>query len=1133
VQYRGCYDRNNLLWLYSVDGVWVYDLKSRRINEPLTALASQLAIVGDITQDADGNIWIGQHRNGVAIINPLTGTMKHISRASQLDNYTISALYTDSDGSVWIGTYKKGLYQYNADMYKFRMHDLPDVNCIANAGQSKVWIGTDSGQLIRWDCNTRESDLSVGIMDGDRARAIACLCPEVGGGVWIGTYRGGLKYYNSGSVRSFTVGTTPATRNIWAIVPADNGRLWLGTLGGGVLLYNPATGESTAYTVQNAGMRSDYVNSMVISHDGKLYVGTNSGLSVMNVATKQVYKAVDSMSGLDGLASANITQVYEDSRNLMWFATDEGLYMYDTAHNQLKKINLNARTQTPYIFGVVEDIQGSIWVSIGSELMKVGVIQDGGEYKFNSRLYTHRDGLQNSDFNQRSFCSLPSGEVFVGGMYGVNTFDPRNIPCDTKRPRVMFTDLKLFNNSVEVGQRYDGVIILSESLSVAEEICFNYSQNEFTICFATDDYVVQENTTYYYRLLGFNNEWMKCAGNMPQVTYTNLPSGTYTLEIKAVNNDGIESEETAKLHIVVYPPFWLSWWAKAFYILLVVIAIYYMAKVIKKRERKRYIEQKKEEAIQQQEELNRLKFKFFANISHELRTPLTLILSPIEAMQKNATDEKQKHRLEIVHNNATKLLNLVNQLLDFRKNEVAELKYLPIKGDIVSFIKGQCDAFNAYSEEKNVSLTFFSNAKSMPMYFDADKMGKIVMNLLSNAFKFTPDGGRVDVAINITDNKAIIKVADTGIGISDADKERIFDRFYQTDTSNSAGSGIGLSLVKEYVKLHDGSVEVVDNAGGGSVFIVTIPIRTSMPESAKEDAPKADKAAAEVPATEAAATDKAANDKSANGKSATNKAEAAADAPQEHNRPLVLVVDDNPDLLTFINEELSAQYRVETATNGKEALAMLDSHVPDIVVTDLMMPEVDGIELCRRMKSNAEWSGIPIIVLTAKQDEQAKVEGLTIGADDYITKPFNCDILKLRINKLLTLVRKGGRRSLIEPEPSHVQITSVDEKLIEQAVKYVEANMSSPDLSVEEMSKHLGMSRVHLYKRIRQVTGLTPIEFIRIMRLKRAAQLLRESQRNVSEIAYEVGFNNPKYFSKYFKDEFGVLPSVYQENEGK
>jgi DNA-binding response OmpR family regulator len=382
------------------------------------------------------------------------------------------------------------------------------------------------------------------------------------------------------------------------------------------------------------------------------------------------------------------------------------------------------------------------------------------------------------------------------------------------------------------------------------------------------------------------------------------------------------------------------------------------------------------------------------------------------------------------------------------------------------------------------------------MLFDGDKYSKIILNLLSNAFKFTPDGGRVDVAITTEANNLIIKVADTGIGIADNEKQHVFEGFYQTDTSKSSGSGIGLALVKEYVKLHDGTVEVVDNIGSGSVFIVSIPIRQITVES--------------IP--------------------------VAIDYNQKVNDsklPIALIVDDNADLLAFLSSELSRSYNVLTAVNGLNALEIIEKTVPDIIISDIMMPEMDGIELCRRLKSDSKFASVPIIILSAKHDEQAKVEGLTIGADDYVTKPFNCDLLKLRMKKLLQLSNKGVKRSLIEPEPTHIQVTSLDEKLIESAVKYVEKNMARADLSVEELSRQLGMSRVHLYKRMRQITGKTPIEFIRVLRLKRAAQLLRESQLNVSEIAYQVGFNNPKYFANYFKQEFGVLPSVYQTQQSK
>lgn len=492
---------------------------------------------------------------------------------------------------------------------------------------------------------------------------------------------------------------------------------------------------------------------------------------------------------------------------------------------------------------------------------------------------------------------------------------------------------------------------------------------------------------------------------------------------------------------------------------------------------------------------------------------------------KETTDEKTAERLKMMHRNALRLLNLVNQLLDFRKNEMAGLHLNLSEGDVVSYVHNICNSFLMLSDKKDVALTFFSAVDSFGMSFDADKLGKVVMNLLSNAFKFTPAGGKVEVSLEIlegTPEMLELKVADTGIGIKDEDKARVFERFYQVEGKEGGdamgGSGIGLSLVRDYVKLHDGLVQVFDNAGGGSVFVVDIPVKHQA----------AGAAAPPVAATAAVAGEPEAKDgdirQPASGDEAGDK---------ERKKPVVLVVDDNDDFRSFMSDSLSLYFTVKPAASGQEALDMIPEVKPDLIVSDLMMPQMDGNELCRRVKSDKKTADIPFMLLTAKQSVENKVEGLTIGADDYVTKPFNMEVLVLRMRKLIELSRRHRSRGYIEPEPSEIVITSMDEKLISDAIRYVEQNIARSDLSVEELSHELGMSRAHLYKKLLQITGKTPIEFIRIIRLKRAAQLLRESQQNVSEIAYQLGFNNPKYFSKYFKEEFGVLPSVYQEREGK
>ena len=562
----------------------------------------------------------------------------------------------------------------------------------------------------------------------------------------------------------------------------------------------------------------------------------------------------------------------------------------------------------------------------------------------------------------------------------------------------------------------------------------------------------------------------------------------------------------------------MSWWAYLLYAAGLVVVLFLARYRMLKREREKFHLQQIENEVAKNEEINNMKFRFFTNVSHELRTPLTLIISPLEGMLKETTDELQSTRLQLMYRNAQRLLHLVNQLLDFRKGEMSTHQLSLSEGDIISYVHSVCNSFLLMADKKHIQFSFFSGIDTFSMAFDADKVGKIVMNLLSNAFKFTPEGGRVTVMIEHvtgTPDTLEIKIADTGIGISDVDKEHIFDRFYQADhkgVEETTGNGIGLSLVRDFVTLHEGEVKVFDNIGTGSVFVIQFPVKhvetqVQLPEE---------------------------TGMSVGDEEDREMKEEVREETGRKDSPLLLVVDDNEDFRIFMRYSLELQYRVKLAVNGNEAWEMMQEELPDLVISDVMMPQMDGNELCRLIKQDKRTAHIPVILLTARQNTEAKLEGLQTGADDYVTKPFNMTILVLRIRKLIELSRYHRvTQGMIDPAPSEIVITSLDEKLIEKAIKYVEDNMSRTELSVEELSRELGMSRVHLYKKLLQITGKTPIEFIRVIRLKRAAQLLRESQLHVSEVAFEVGFNNPKYFSRYFKDEFGVLPSVYQEKEGK
>ena len=903
------------------------------------------------------------------------------------------------------------------------------------------------------------------------------------------------------------------------MVEDDKGRIWIASLGGGLQCLEPVSGTFETYTSSNSALLENNVTSLCWVDNNTLFFGTaNQGVGMMDMRTREI-KKIQGQSGNVKLSNDAVNHVYKDSRGLVWIATREGLNVYDTRRHVFLDLSSVAEAKGNFIAAITEDQERNMWVSTSRKVIRVTVASDGkGSYLFDSRAYNSEDGLQNCDFNQRSIKTLHNGIIAIGGLYGVNVFAPDHIRYNKMLPNVMFTGLSLFDEAVKVGQSYGGRVLIEKELNDVENVEFDYKQNIFSVSFASDNYNLPEKTQYMYKLEGFNNDWLTLPLGVHNVTFTNLAPGKYVLRVKAINSDGYVGIKEATLGIVVNPPFWMSWWAYLLYAVGLVIVLFLARYRMLKREREKFHLQQIENEVAKNEEINNMKFRFFTNVSHELRTPLTLIISPLEGMLKETTDELQSTRLQLMYRNAQRLLHLVNQLLDFRKGEMSTHQLSLSEGDIISYVHSVCNSFLLMADKKHIQFSFFSGIDTFSMAFDADKVGKIVMNLLSNAFKFTPEGGRVTVMIEHvagTPDILEIKIADTGIGISDVDKEHIFERFYQAGhkgVEETTGNGIGLSLVRDFVTLHEGEVKVFDNIGMGSVFVIQFPVKhvetqvqlpeeTGMPAGDEED---------------------------------KEMKEEAREEMERKNFPLLLIVDDNEDFRIFMRYSLELQYRVKLAVNGKEAWEMMQEELPDLVISDVMMPQMDGNELCRLIKQDKRTAHIPVILLTARQNTEAKLEGLQTGADDYVTKPFNMTILVLRIRKLIELSRYHRvTQGMIDPAPSEIVITSLDEKLIEKAIKYVEDNMSRTELSVEELSRELGMSRVHLYKKLLQITGKTPIEFIRVIRLKRAAQLLRESQLHVSEVAFEVGFNNPKYFSRYFKDEFGVLPSVYQEKEGK
>ncbi len=1151
-------DKDDDVWVYSKNatGVAFYS-QQKKAWQQMTSSAQSTPyrlssnVIQDITQDATGKIWMATDHGGINIINKTTESMtvlqNDVTDERSIANNSVNCLYCDDVNTIWVGTYKRGISYYNESMYKFGVDHLvalrqmrnfdSDITFLVEDKNEMLWLGTNGSGLVRMNHATGEKQLfehSPANPASLSGNVIVGLCAARDGKLWVGTYLGGMDCFDGKQFKHYKHQpgnpNSLANNNIWTIMEDNDGMIWVGTLGSGLQRLNPATGQFTTYSSE---LVSPYISSLCMGRDSEIFIGTAVGISIYDCRKRTFENLEGNRQGTQRFSNQNVNHIFEDSRGLLWIATRYGLNVLDRRNDRVTTLHRHDGLADDIVYAVVEDNNKNMWVTTSNGASNIVVNTDpkNGNYFYTFYNYDEMDGLQDREFNMRSIARTFRGEILMGGVRGLNILRPDAIKYNHILPRVMFTGLTLFNEEVEIGKKYGNNRILPAAINQLKRIELKYRQNVFTISFSGMNYILPEKARFAYMLEGFSTDWLYTASNMHQVTYTNLAPGTYTLKVKAANSDGYWNEEATSLQIVILPPFWRSAWAYILYALALAGVLFYARGQILRREREKFKLQQVELEAARMHELDDMKLRFFTNVSHEFRTPLTLILAPMEYLISHTDSEANKQKLILVRRNALRLLNLVNQLLDFRKADVSSHKLHAKVDDVIPFLCAICRSFAELSDKKNIRLEFTPEVETCPMVFDEDKLGRILINLLSNAFKFTGEGGRVDVqvrilpAVNGTPGQVEVRVADTGIGVPDEDKARIFERFYQVQqgADSQGGSGIGLHLVREFVALHQGEIHVEDNPGGGSIFIFTISNLVHLPseeEPAGETAPIND----EIKPGELIQDWTPAAERGAGMESEAKEASPTA--------PLILLVEDNDDFRTFLSDSLRGMFRLCEAPNGLEAWNLIPELQPDLIISDVMMPEMDGNELCRRVKNDIRTSHIPLILLTARTAEEQKIEGLSGGADDYITKPFNFEILMLRIRRLIEMGEKKREqfRQQIEPNPSDITITSLDEKLIAKAIKYVEDNMARSELSVEEMSRELGMSRVHLYKKLLTITGKSPIEFIRVIRLKRAAQLLRESQMNVSEIAYEVGFNNPKYFSKYFKEEFGKLPSEYKNS---
>lgn len=1138
-------DQDNEIWIYTVgasSGIFRYDPKKNKvtaINTSSQSLRLNSNLVSGIVEDDNKNIWVATDHGGINLVNKKTNTVTYLisneSDSKSLSQNSVTTLYKDDLGIIWAGTYKKGLNHFHQESLKFPLFQhkasvanslmYNDVNKFVEDAKGNLWIGTNGGGLIYY--NRNEGSFKQYLHDPGNSNSlsnnvIVSLCIDHQQKLWIGTYFGGLDCFDGKRFINYKHDdkdpNSLADDRVWEIFEDSQHNLWVGTLNEGLDLFDrkenkfihhrPGTGNT---------LRSGFVSSIIEDKAGNLWIGTALGLDRLDRKTGRFTHYDNIETDRSSLSHKNVIELLEDSRGYIWIATRDGLNLYNPKLDNFTIYRTEHGLADNSIVTIREDDQHNLWLGTLNGLSNgIVTVKENGEISLQFRNYDETDGLQGRQFNENAAFKTSKGEMIFGGANGFNIFHPSNIKSTSTPPNLVLTDFQLFNNDIIIGREYNGRVILPKSITETNEIILKFNQDVFSIGFVALNYLNSDKIRYSYKLDGFNKDWLTTDGKNRKATFTNLDPGTYQLFIRASNEAGSWAGDPLVLNIKVLPPFWRTDLAYVVYLLLILGTLLFARNIILRRAKAKFALEQERREVHRLHELDLLKIKFFTNVSHEFRTPLSLIITPVEKLIDQTKEQSEKKQFQLIHRNARRLLNLVNQLLDFRKMEEQELRLNKTTGDIVQFTREIAQSFSDIADNKHISYSIQTVEESVITDFDHEKWERILFNLLSNAFKFTVAGGKVNVYLGLIElaEKSFIrlKITDTGIGIEKEKQEKIFERFFQNEVPGSMvnqGSGIGLSITKEFVKLHHGEITVESEPGKGSSFIVVLPLESLQIESILEPA------AIHTPIEEAPIQKPADRSNGARNKKKT-----------------LLLVEDNEDFRFYIKDNLKNYYNVIEAENGRIGWNKTLAGHPDLIVSDISMPEMDGIEFCKKVKTDKRTSFIPVILLTALTGEEQQLSGLQTGASDYMTKPFNFEILLSKIRNLLSETEnfKKTYQKQVQVQVSEVVMESAEEKFMQQLLMVMEKNISNPAFSVEMLSREMYMSRVALYKKLFNLTGKTPIEFIRHARLQRACQLLEKTTLSIAEVAYEVGFNNPKKFSQYFKEEFQVLPSAYRSD---
>ena len=1109
--------------------------------------------IDNIYISRNNKLYIGCDGLGIYVYDPQTGFLQDnplFSRLVNLAKSKITSIIEDNLGNIWVSMLQKGVFMqsniqndFNYMGFRLGNRNVIGENCVTslsiNQG-NQVWVGTDKDGLYLFNIATRS-------VEGHflNQSTVLTLCKDQQGRTWVGTYTDGLGYMDAaGSFHPVDLGISKSV-GIFDIKQDPQGNIWIATMGKGLFCLQKDGSRRNYKTKYGADnnlkincLPNNYLIKLSFSNDGNhLYVATSVGLACLD---RKQNSWTSTFKGINCLNKNRFSHcVFVDSKDQVWYGTEDGAFCFDFRKGIEPKHYSTANGLTDNsVASITEDYQGNIWIGTIKGLNKLA-LKSGTITKFYAE-----SGLQSNEFSDASVCTTQDGKtILMGGSGGLNWFQADQVRQHPWQAKVVISGFILNNKIVTPGMKSGSYTITDNWSTFSRDFQLSHEDNTFTLQLSTLTYNDVEQISYVYSING--DAWRTVPAGQNELAFSHLAPGRYKYRIKAICN-GYETP-VKEFTITIHPAWYASIWAKLFYLLLLIAAI-----ILYLRHRKRQME---DQLILQQhihaEDMGEAKIKFFMNISHEIRTPLTLIITPLLSLIK---EDKEPHRqgiYEIIRKNSERILHLINQMMDLRKIDKGQMVMRMCQTDMVGFINEEYELFRQQALAKNIDFEYQHDSEELPVWIDRNNFDKVIINLLSNAFKFTPTAGHILLSLTHTDHHAYISVKDSGIGIPKDKLETIFQRFYQTPADPSdrnVGTGIGLDLTRSLVELHYGTISARNNEGEkgskfehGSEFIIRIPLgkdhlkpeelidEEEIKEKQNQELAEVEQLEQEVKETE--------NAEKAESAAGTTDMQGNLPASASGNKAEIVIVEDEEDIQDYLKAQLSSDFKIRTYPNGKVALNEILKNKPALIISDIMMPEMDGTTLCAKLKSNINTNDVPIILLTAKSREEDQLEGLQTGADAYILKPFNMDILRRTIINLLTMRRtlknKFTGKESQEEKVEQRKIQTPDDALMQRVMEVINENIGDSDLSVDMIAQKVGISRVHLHRKMKELTNQTPHSFIRNIRLQQAAKLLKDGKQSITDVMYACGFSNSASFSTMFKNLYGCSPREYMQNAMK